>query len=251
MILWQVGSPSPVPSERFRVCSRWNIGKMRSRYASPIPIPLPITRTCHVPSSGVAGIPITDGTPGRRNLSPSPISFCSTCAGCRRFPATAGLLAASRADRRPGHGGAHGSRPAPDLAWRGMNMAPVMAPTRGPEAGHLPPCPPLGGRPPHRDSRSASAACGGTALLAPKQAAPGVTVGSGGADPARCCLDPLTWMSGAGADDCPGAGSGCASPSGQGNRSPPLPRPPAALPVGGRSPRPGPSAIPASAPATS
>ena len=48
-IFLQMARPMPVPGYSFRVCSRWKMTKMRSKYSGSMPMPLSCTEKTHSP----------------------------------------------------------------------------------------------------------------------------------------------------------------------------------------------------------
>src|ERR1700727_3156757 len=74
-IFLQMASPMPVPANSSRLCSRWNMPKILSKYCGSIPNPLSCTENFHrLSPSGMAEM-CTVGISGRRYLIALPTRF--------------------------------------------------------------------------------------------------------------------------------------------------------------------------------
>src|SRR5229473_4902463 len=74
-IFLQMASPIPVPANSSRLCSRWNIPKIFSKYCASIPNPLSFTEKIHFFPPFLAAEMCTRGIPGLWYLMALPTRF--------------------------------------------------------------------------------------------------------------------------------------------------------------------------------
>src|SRR5271154_7003958 len=74
-IFLQMANPMPVPANSSRLCSRWNIPKIFSKYCGSIPRPLSWTENVQASLPLLATEMCTRGTPGLSYLIALPIKF--------------------------------------------------------------------------------------------------------------------------------------------------------------------------------
>ncbi len=74
-IFLQMASPMPVPANSSRLCRRWNMPKILSKYCESIPSPLSLTENTHFFAPFLAAETCTRGTPGLWYLMALPTRF--------------------------------------------------------------------------------------------------------------------------------------------------------------------------------
>jgi signal transduction histidine kinase len=74
-IFLQMANPMPVPANSSRLCSRWNMPKILSKYCGSIPSPLSRTENIHFLSPSSAAVTCTLGIPGLWYLMALPTRF--------------------------------------------------------------------------------------------------------------------------------------------------------------------------------
>src|ERR1700734_896969 len=74
-IFLQIANPTPVPSNSSRLCNRWNMPKIFSKYCASIPSPLSSTENIHFFWPFIEAEMCTRGTPGPWYLMALPTRY--------------------------------------------------------------------------------------------------------------------------------------------------------------------------------